>query len=77
MATTPFDSFPWDEQKFYSPKEVGAFFGRGYDWARSRFRDRPGVVHDPTPCPRVKVRDRANDPIIGPGWVLSQFARRR
>jgi hypothetical protein len=69
------EQHPWDEQKFYSPKEVGGFFGRGDDWARARFRDLPGVLKTRAVKPRRRVRDDFVSLSI-PGWVITRFYNR-
>lgn len=76
MAPATFDSFPWDENRYYSPKEAGAFFGRGDDWARARFRSAPFVIHDQSERPRLTKRGRPNDSLLISGQALSWFARK-
>ena len=63
---------PWKDDVFYSPKEVGAFFGRGDDWARDQFRDESDVVQTRAKHPRRILRDDYVTLAI-PGWVITRW----
>jgi hypothetical protein len=67
---------PWDESKYYTPKEAGAFFGRGDDWARDRFRNDPDTIHDRSSKANRRVR-KDYDSLLIMGSGLTRFRNRR